>query len=125
MTKPWYQYIYFSKVEKSAPNIFILRRFFKYIGGRLCGVLGVADSLNKLGAYLEILSELVPTLETLANRTCSMPSARSSANSARRAISSLDGQACYRHQAMLLVQNTLLYHTSQKPWNTIKHEGFH
>ena len=87
--------------------------------------MGVADSLNKLGAYLEILSELVPTLETLANRTYSMPSARSSANSARRATGSLDGQAGYRHQAMLLVQNTLLYHTSQKPWNTIKYEGFH
>ena len=48
---------------------------FLYIGGTLHDEIGGADSLSKMGANVEILSELVPTLGAGLNRTCSGPSA--------------------------------------------------
>ena len=41
--------------------------FFTYIGATLSDDFWGADSLNKLGPYLEILSELVHTLGALAH----------------------------------------------------------
>ena len=67
MTEIGYQYIHFYFCPKLGPNIFILRLFFEYIGRWVCDDLGVADSLDKLGPWFEIFSELVPTLRAMGH----------------------------------------------------------
>ena len=100
-----YQYIHFYFSEKWDPIYSFCDYFFEYIGLWVCDDFGVADSLDKVGPWFENLSELVSRLGGGLNRTCREPSARSSANSGRRARGSLHVQTRYKHQAMLWVQN--------------------
>jgi len=65
-----YQYINIFKSKSVHPIYLFCADFFKYIGGTLCDGFGGADSLSKMGANVEILSELVPTLGAVAHPFC-------------------------------------------------------
>ena len=61
--------MYFIFCQTQAPIYLFCDDFFKYIGPWVCADFGVADSLSKMGAGFKILSELVPKLGAMANRT--------------------------------------------------------